>query len=67
MGWETERTNAQEGDVSQMKLRLGWAGLDGTAEQHAALQSTDTAEHSRLQGTSTKWGVRQPLKNPQSF
>lgn len=48
----------------QLRAGLGWMAQ---AEQHAALQSRNTAEHSRLQGTSTKWGVRQPLNNAQSF
>lgn len=56
MGWETERTNAQEGDVSQMKLRagLGWAGWHSRATRcspkHRHCRAQQAAGHEHQMG-----------------
>lgn len=50
------------GVCCSQEARLGWM----TAGEHdTALHSRKTADHSKLQGTDSKWGARRAVSNPQ--
>lgn len=64
--WDGRKREAirwkEVGVCCSQEARLGCM----TAQEHdTALHSRKTADHSKLQGTDSKWGVRRAVSNPQ--